>query len=149
MPLMLKDASVIGLFMVGTWAVVELWVRPGTLARRVGLVAVAACALSYVRMSRFYVPAFLELAILMALALAALKHMQRSSVALASRSAALGLLLVVDVARLATLAGHGLAGHEPLARDARDATVGRRTGRPAPGGWPRPPSSRRRSVCQW
>lgn len=89
---LMKDASVIGFFMIGTWAVVELWVAPSSWRRRLALMALAVATLSYVRMSRFYVPAFLELAVLGAMSLRLAKHLLGVPVARFRGAAALSLL---------------------------------------------------------
>lgn len=69
---LMKDAGVIGLSMLGIWAIVEAWMGQPSVRRRAALVAIAVVALSYVRMSRFYVPAFLAVGLLAAVGAALL-----------------------------------------------------------------------------
>lgn len=94
---LMKDASVIGFFLIGAWAIVELWLGDPSTRRRVLLVAVAVLTLSYVRMSRFYVPAFLEagtVAAVAALGLNALRGQPVSMSRVAVLSVATSLVLV-------------------------------------------------------
>lgn len=92
---LMKDASVIGFFMAGTWAMVELWLDATSRTRRIVLVALAVVSLAYVRMSRFYVPAFFELAMLVALAVTLAKRLLGASPSLVSRSAVVALLVAM------------------------------------------------------
>ncbi|BCS34693.1 hypothetical protein TBR22_A39190 [Luteitalea sp. TBR-22] len=97
---LMKDASVIGFFMVGAWATVELWRADSGTMRRVVLVATAVVVLSYVRMSRFYVPAFFEAGLLVAIGVALARQVVGVPASPLNRSAVLGLTAAILLVEL-------------------------------------------------
>lgn len=90
---LLKDPSVIFLSLVAVWALVRLARTPWTPTASAGLVLAGAVALSYVRMSRFYVSAFLLAAAFVAIGWG--WRQARSGAAAATRPAAVLSILLV------------------------------------------------------
>ena len=88
---LLKDPSAIAATMIVIWAFLEL--TPGRrLGPSIALAVLASVALAYLRMTRFYVPAFLEFGLGVALAVDIISTRR------APRPSALWLVLVVAVA---------------------------------------------------
>lgn len=93
---MLKDPSILGAATIGVWSLVRL-TQPRTPAVTAALIVVGTAALAYTRMSRFYVVAFLEVAVLAAIAIRWLLGSSANSPRRSPVTAILTVLLLVEV----------------------------------------------------